>query len=184
MLVVSAYFAQIVGLITPFDSSVLNAFQKLNVESLSQREAVIKIYNYVSSFEYVSEDTKDNWQLPASFLKTKKGDCEEFSSLSSSLYYQAGVLNYLIFSQGKPGANWKQRHVANLVMFADASFLYLDASYPHQVGKLPFYKDQAEVFNILSFHSPLLTPFLSLSPQPLTVLSKNIPILKLVTLQL
>lgn len=184
MPLVAAYFSQIIGLIAPFDASVEHAFQKLNVESLSQRETVIKIYNFVSSFQYVSEKKTDNWQMPASFLKTKRGDCEEFSSLSSSLYYRAGVLNYLIFTQGIEGANWKQRHVANLVMFTDVSFLYLDASYPHQVGKLPFYKDQAEVFNMLSFHSPLLSPLLSLSPQPLTVFLKNIPLLKLVSFQL
>lgn len=180
MPLVAAYFSQIVGLITPFDSSVEQTFQTLNIENISQRAAVIKIYNFVSSFQYVSEDVKDNWQFPASFLKTKKGDCEEFSSLSSSLFYRAGVLNYLIFLQGN---KWKQRHVANLVMFSDNSFLFLDASYPHSVGKLPFYQNDADVFNVLSFHSPLFSPLLSLSPQPLTIFLKNITLNKLMSFQ-
>lgn len=183
MPLVSAYFAQIIGLVTPFDPAVEQAFQKLNVGNLSQRDAVTKIYNFVSSFRYVSEPVKDNWQFPAQFLKAKTGDCEEFSSLSSSLFYRAGILNYLIFTQGQPGKVWNQRHVANLVMFTDLTFLYLDASYPHKIGNLPFYKDDAEVFNILSLHSPIFSPILSITLQPLITFLQNIPLSKLVSLQ-
>ncbi len=183
MPVVSAYFAQIVALVTPFDPVVQESFQKLNVENLSQKVAVSKIYNFVSSFRYVSEPVKDDWQLPASFLQTKRGDCEEFSSLCSSFFYCAGILNYLIFTQGLPGKTWAQRHVANLVMFNDLTCLYLDASYPHKIGKLPFYTDQAEVFNMLSLHSPVFSPVLSLNRQPLTNFLGNIPLSKIVSLQ-
>lgn len=180
------HFSKIVNLVDTKDPIIKAVFDQIRYENIDLLSLTENIYGLVSSFDYVPENGTDYWQTPVETIKYKAGDCEDLSGLMSSLFYLGGLNNnYFVLTYN---VNWREYHIANLVYVPQSpthsdAWLYLDASYPHIVGELPFYANQARVFAFFSVQNPSPNPALATFPQPLQTFLENIVLNKLISLQ-
>ena len=64
-LYLAQYFSQITQLVNSQDNLVMKTFQRMNLLGFSNHETTENIYNFLSSFEYTPEESRDYWQKPS-----------------------------------------------------------------------------------------------------------------------
>ena len=178
------YLTQVSQLVDTKHPIVRRVYTELNINPRNQQQTIMTIYNFMINLNYVAEQ-KDQWQRPSYTLKKRSGDCEDLSSLQASLFSLAGMKNFFVFTYG---ATWKQYHVENMVLLAktqsnESEYIYLDASYPHNISALPFYSDTAKVFLFYPVNMPFVSPFLSMTPIPLQTFVQDVDTVRMLTLQ-
>ena len=176
LLYLANHFSNISRLVDPTNRNVIETFNDFELGDNDPNIAVENIYGFVSSFDYVLDELSDNWQRPSETLNIRQGDCEDLSVLMSSFFELNGLQrNFFVLTYN---VNWREYHVANLVYipqttFKGDSWIYLDASYPHVIGSLPFYSMEAQVFGFFSKKNQFSNPLLASFPQPITLFIEN-----------
>lgn len=172
LLPIAQYFASLSLLVNTNDPLVISTYDKLKVDNKDNYAKMTNIYAHVSKLKYSPENNNgrrtDYWQTPAETIKIGYGDCDDLSILSASLYSLAGLRNFMALTTA---AKWSEFHVSNIVVNNSKNY-YLDASYPHSVGSLPFYANEARVFGIFN-RLPLINPLVAINPVPLITFLEN-----------
>lgn len=179
------YFSNITKLVDPTDLTTQEVFQRAHLLSNDPLYTAENIYGLMCTIPYIT-DQKPYWQRPSETLVRDAGDCEDHSILESTFFELGGLYeNYFVITSN---VNWREYHVANLVHIPQTqyhrdSYLYLDSSYPHPVGSLPFYADRALVYGFFSTRNPVSNPMLAANPIPLSIFMDNAALAKMIGFQ-
>lgn len=170
------YFQNVTKLVNPMDSLAKTVFDNYNLKGYDGLQTATNIYSFMTEHIAYKMDDVAYWQSPTDTIRRQVGDCEDHAILESTFFEMGGLVNnYFVITYN---VTWREYHIANMVFLppsksSSEKYLYLDSSYPHKIGALPFYADKAFVYGFFSTRNPHTNPLLTAFPQPFKIFLDN-----------